>query len=89
MINPNEALNENELKIYHDLIAQCGFNKVGEKTTICVATLKNGMEFVGQSQPVDADAYDFELGAIHALKNLINKQLSDIWAYEFHNRNDN
>ena len=39
------------------------FQQVGKKMTICLLTLKNGHEIIGQSGCVDPAMYDLEIGS--------------------------
>jgi hypothetical protein len=38
------------------------FHRMGDKTTVCVATLPNGFEVVVSAAPVDVADYDDEMG---------------------------
>jgi hypothetical protein len=52
---------------------QIEFEKMGEKTTICLLTLRNKFEAVGTSACVDASQYDYNEGCFWALKQALNK----------------
>lgn len=52
--------------------------KMGEKTTVCCATLQNGFEVIGTSSCVDPANYDYEIGKEIAKKEVLDK----IWELE-------
>ena len=52
--------------------------KLGIKTTVCLLTLKNGFEVVGQSACVDSSNFDEKIGKELAYSNAFNK----IWELE-------
>ncbi|MFA7122329.1 MAG: Gp49 family protein [Bacilli bacterium] len=49
------------------------FGRIGEKTTICCLTLKNGFEITGVSACVDAAEYSYEIGKGWAKKAALDK----------------
>lgn len=55
--------------------------KMGAKTTVLLATLKNGFEVIATSGCVDPANYNHELGVATARKRLIDK----IWELEGYN----
>lgn len=60
------------------VIVKREFQKLGEKTCICVLTLKNGFEVVGYASPVDKNNYTQEIGEQISYNNAVNK----IWELE-------
>lgn len=52
-----------------EYIKKTEYFKIGEKTTICLLTLKNGFEIVGQSACVNFNDFDEEIGQIFALQD--------------------
>lgn len=50
------------------------FFRIGIKTTICLITCECGLEVVGESACVDADAYDAETGKKYAYADATNKR---------------
>lgn len=52
--------------------------KLGQKTTICLLTLKNGFEVVGKSGCVDPKNYDHEIGCRIARQ----KAIDQVWLLE-------
>lgn len=54
------------------------YSRMGVKTTICVLTMKNGFEVVGESACVDPANFDYELGKKYAYENAFNK----LWQLE-------
>jgi len=61
-----------------DQIAKVEIFKVGEKTTVVLATLKNGFEIVASSSCVSAENYDHDIGARIARKRVVD----EIWKLE-------
>lgn len=59
--------------VVEDFIAKYEDFKGGQKTTIVVATLKNGFEVVGTSACVDPLDYVHEIGIANAKKRIIEK----------------
>lgn len=57
------------------------FIRLGNKTTICFITTKNGHEIVGQSAPIDPSGFNPELGEKYAFQDGLNK-LMPLLAYE-------
>lgn len=49
------------------------YMRMGQKTTICVLTMANGFEVVGQSACVDPANFNYELGKKYAYENAFNK----------------
>ena len=47
--------------------------KAGEKTTVCVLTLRNGFEIVGSSACVDPENFDLEVGQKWARKDAVDQ----------------
>lgn len=47
--------------------------KMGEKTTVCLLTVKNGFEIVGTSACVDPADFDEATGRFYALTDAIGK----------------
>lgn len=72
--NPNRpskvSIDEQMVK---DFIASVESTRVGEKTTIVIATLKNGFEITETSSCVDKANYDQELGTKICMKRIENK----------------
>ena len=56
----------NKLKVTNDiidgLIQTVDYMKVGEKTTICLITLRNGFEIIGHAGCVTKEHYDKDIG---------------------------
>lgn len=61
-----------------DTIADESVQKVGQKTTVVVLTLKNGFEVIGSSACVDPNNYNEEIGKQYARKRAIDK----VWELE-------
>ena len=61
-----------------NIISKAEFIKMGEKTTICCLTLKNGFEVVGFSACVDKDNYDKDIGEDNAYDTAFEK----LWELE-------
>ena len=59
-------------------IATIQYSKLGQKTSVCLVTLKNGYEIVGVSSCVDPANYSQEIGNEYALK----KAKDQIWMLE-------
>ena len=49
------------------------FHKMGEKTTVCLTTMKNGFEIVTSSSCVNPEDFDMQLGCEIARKRAIDK----------------
>ena len=60
------------------IISKVDYQIMGEKTTICVLTLNNGFEVVGQSACVDPHNFDKGLGEKYAYENAFEK----VWELE-------
>lgn len=75
-------------QVFNEHVEDCKFYTVGEKTTICMLTCRNGYEIIGQSQCINPDEYTAEIGARYALQDAV-EELVSIWAYEQHWTNDN
>ena len=59
-------------------IKEKSFYKLTERLTVCVVTLKNGFELIGESSCVSADNYNKEIGEKISFENARNK----IWELE-------
>ena len=59
-------------------IASEEFSKVGQKTTVCVLTLRNGFEVIGTSSCVDPASYNQEIGNKFAKQRAMDK----VWELE-------
>lgn len=59
-------------------IEKVEYQRMGTKTTICLLTLKNGFEVVGQSAPVDVKNFEQSLGEKFAYDDAIAK----VWQFE-------
>lgn len=59
-------------------IASEEYQTVGNKTTVCVLTLKNGFELTGTSSPVDPKDYDLQKGKEPARRRAFEK----LWELE-------
>lgn len=59
-------------------IASEEYSTVGNKTTVCVLTLKNGFEVVGTASPVDPADYSLEKGKEPARRRAIDR----LWELE-------
>ena len=54
------------------------FHKIGEKTTLCVLTMQNGFEVMGESSCVDPKNFDKEIGERISFENAFEK----LWPLE-------
>lgn len=59
-------------------IAKIEYSKLGQKTAVCLMTLKNGFEIVATSACIKAEDYDQEVGNQIALK----KAMDNLWELE-------
>jgi len=57
----------------NEAIAKTEYFKAGEKTTICVLTLKDGFEIIGTANTVDPKNYDIEIGSKYAKEDAMDK----------------
>lgn len=60
-----------------DFIRDVQVTKMGNKTCVVLATLRNGFEVLGHSACVDADNYNEEIGKEIAMRMVENK----VWEY--------
>ncbi|RAL57309.1 hypothetical protein BSK20_03475 [SR1 bacterium human oral taxon HOT-345] len=56
-----------------DQIQKVEYSKLGEKTAVCLITLKNGFEIVGTSACMKKENYDQEVGNKFAYEKAIDK----------------
>lgn len=61
-----------------EVIASQECVKLGNKSTVCLTTLKNGFEIITSSGCVDADNYNHDIGSEIAKKRAIDK----VWELE-------
>lgn len=73
----NLATSITEEKIESQIVKE-EFVRIGEKTTICLLTLRNGFEIVGTSACVDPKNFDEEKGRYWARKEAFEQ----IWKLE-------
>lgn len=66
-------LTKKELELKDKWVREEHYQKMGQKTTVCVLVLSNGFELVGTSAPVNPLFYERELGEKCALKHAITK----------------
>jgi hypothetical protein len=71
----NIRLSERDIK---DTIVAAEYQKMGSKTVVCLATLKNGFELVGVGSCVDPSNFDMEIGKEVAMENVVEQ----IWRLE-------
>jgi len=72
--NPNRPSKVSiDQQMVKDFIASVESTKIGEKTTVVRATLKNGFEIVETSSCVDKANYDQELGIKICMKRIEDK----------------
>jgi hypothetical protein len=62
------------------LVIKEEYTKIGEKTTVCLLTLKNGYEIAGYSACVDPKMFDYEIGK-HWAKENAKQKLEEIVGY--------
>jgi len=55
------------------LIEKEEYQKMGQKTTVCLLTLKSGFEIVTSSSCVDPNNYNHDLGQIYSRQRAIDK----------------
>ena len=69
------ALDARQKKILDRWVAKdtVKFQRVGEKTVICVLVLKNGFEIVGSSACVNPAYFNYNIGRENSFKDAINK----------------
>ena len=60
-------------KQVNEAIEKAEYHKAGEKTTVCVLTLKDGFEVVGFAGVVDPTNFDMELGSRYAKEKALDK----------------
>ena len=56
----------------------CEYKKISKRTTICLLTLVNGFEVVGESSCASEEKYNKKIGEDVSRKNAAQQ----IWAYE-------
>ena len=61
-----------------NIIVNCEYKKISKRTTICLLTLVNGFEVVGESSCVSEEKYNKKMGEEVSRKNATQQ----IWAYE-------
>lgn len=72
--NPNRPSKVSiDQQMVKDFIASVDSTKIGEKTTVVRATLKNGFEIIETSSCVDKANYDQELGTKICMKRIEDK----------------
>ena len=72
--NPNKPSKVSiDQQMVKDFIASVESTKIGEKTTVVRATMKNGFEIVETSSCVDKANYDQELGIKICMKRIEDK----------------
>ena len=71
----NVKLSEEQIK---SVIVLDEYVKMGKKTVICLATLKNGFELVGVGSCVDPANFDFEIGKKIAFEDIVKQ----IWKWD-------
>lgn len=54
------------------------YTKIGEKTVICLLTLKCGFEIIGSSACINPNDFDFEIGKKYARE----KAIDQLWMLE-------
>lgn len=65
-------------KDIQNCIAKIEYSKLGQKTAVCLMTLKNGFEIVATSACIKAEDYDQEVGNKIALEKAMDK----LWELE-------
>lgn len=71
----NIKLSEKNIK---DTIVSAEYQKMGAKTVVCLATLRNGFEIVGVGSCVDPANFDVEIGKEVAMENVVEQ----VWRLE-------
>lgn len=61
-----------------DVIVKESYVRIGQKTTVCCLTLKNGFEVLGESACVDPANFNEELGRKYAYERAFEK----LWQLE-------
>lgn len=61
-----------------NIIVNCEYKKISKRTTICLLTLVNGFEVVGESSCASEEKYNKKIGEDVSRKNAAQQ----IWAYE-------
>lgn len=61
-----------------NIIVNCEYKKISKRTTICLLTLVNGFEVVGESSCASEEKYNKKIGEDVSRKNAVQQ----IWAYE-------
>jgi len=74
------------LEDIESLIEKEEFLKIGQKTTVCLLTLKNGFEIVTTSSCIYPNDYNHDLGIIYSRKRAIDK-LWELAGYMHHQNN--
>jgi len=75
MLREKRLVQDNKLSL-EDLkstIKETQFVTLGEKTMVCILTLKNGFEVVGTSAPVDKKNFNYEIGKKISYEKALNK----------------
>ena len=75
----NVKLSEEQIK---SVIVLDEYVKMGKKTVICLATLKNGFELVGVGSCVDPANFNEELGKQYACEDAEKKSIAKLWELE-------
>jgi hypothetical protein len=66
-------LSDYNQKLYDEHVEQNKYNRMGEKTSVVLLTLKNGFEVVGTSACVNPADFDYGLGHHYALIDALHK----------------
>lgn len=61
-------------------VEQIEFIRVGHRMMVCLLTLANGFEVVGEASTINPDKFHWEIGCKYALKDAVNKA-STVIAY--------
>jgi hypothetical protein len=75
MLREKRLVQDNKLNL-EDLkstIEEVRYSVVGQKTSVCALTLKNGFEVIGTSAPVDKKNFNEEIGKKIAYEKALNK----------------
>jgi hypothetical protein len=68
----NLKLSDYQFGLYVNWVADTHYQKMGDKTTVCVVKLHNGFEISGTSACVNPADFDEEVGRHYALVDALN-----------------
>lgn len=67
------TLDEHQKELYVEWVDEVEYKKLGQKTTVALATLTNGFEIIGTSACVDPNNFNQAIGEHFALIDVLRK----------------